>query len=122
MRKPKPPKTFKEVKDYIEGKKYNVNPQAFWDYFEATEWYDKYGEPVLSWKGRVVTWHYRDKRTVQARKVEVDDQRYRQKIRDEYQPFLEDHDTRALLDLKRDGGQLAGLCGWLIDEILAKRN
>ena len=49
------------------------------------------------------------------------DRRRKQRIRDNWQRYLETKNTQALLDLKRDDGNLAGLCGWLIDEIIAKR-
>lgn len=43
------------------------------------------------------------------------------RIRENWQGYLESKNTKALLDIKKDGGHLAGLCGWLLDEILAKR-
>ena len=45
----------------------------------------------------------------------------RDRIRKEYQSYFESKSTKALLDIKKDGGHLAGLCGWLIDEILNAR-
>lgn len=45
----------------------------------------------------------------------------RQRIRDEYQDWLEGKSTQALKDLKNDGGHVAVICGWLITEILAER-
>ena len=45
----------------------------------------------------------------------------KQQIRDDRQEYLESKTTEALLDLKRDGGHIAYMCGWLIDEIIAKR-
>lgn len=44
-----------------------------------------------------------------------------QRLREENQEYLESKTTKALLDIKKDGGHLAGLCGWLIEEILAER-
>lgn len=44
-----------------------------------------------------------------------------QRIRDVHQDYLESKTTEALLDLKKDGGHIVGLCGWLIEEILEKR-
>lgn len=49
-------------------------------------------------------------------------QKKRQKIRDENQSYLESKSVPALLDLKKDKGQIWYICGWLIDEILEKRN
>ena len=124
-KKPKPPNTFQEVENYIREKKLNVNPKQFWDYFEAGGWYDSTGKPVLSWKQKLITWHGRDKRTVALEKMgKVEDwetEKYRKRIRDSYQEYLEAKSTAALIDIQKDGGQLCKLCSWLIDEILQKR-
>lgn len=46
-----------------------------------------------------------------------------QRIRDEHQDYLEGKTIEALQDIKKDGGHLVGLCGWLIDEVIeAKTN
>ena len=125
MKKPKPPKTFQEVEDYIRKRKLNVSPKAFWDFFEAGDWYDSEGKPVLCWKQKLLTWHSRDKRTIAAERVKKDkdrnDEAFKKRIRDDYEEPLKAKSTRALLDLQKDGGQLSGLCGWLIDEILQQR-
>jgi len=47
--------------------------------------------------------------------------RRKKNIRDTYQEYLERKSTSALKDIKADGGHTAGLCGWLIDEILERR-
>ena len=57
MKKPKPPKTFQEVEDYIVEKMLLVEPEFFWEFFEAAEWYDSRGNPVLSWRQKLLTWH-----------------------------------------------------------------
>ena len=125
MKKPKPPKTFQEVEDYIRERKLNVSPKAFWDFFEAGDWHDSTGKPVLCWKQKLLTWHSRDKRTIAAERVKKDkdrnDEAFKKRIRDDYEEPLKAKSTRALLDLQKDGGQLSGLCGWLIDEILQQR-
>ena len=124
-KKPKPPKTFQEVEDYIRDKKLNVSPGFFWQYFETGKWYDVNGKPVLNWKQKVLTWHYRDKRTITAEKASKaankDVEVYRQRIRNDYEDYLKAKSTQALIDEKNDGGQLSKLCGWLIDEIISKR-
>jgi len=125
MKKPKPPKTFQEVEDYIREKKLNVNPKAFWDYFEAGNWYDSTGKPVLNWKQKLLTWHGRDKRTIADTKASKQSNHeveiYRKRIRDTYQDYLEAKSTPALLDIKKDNGDLWKTCGWLIEEILRNR-
>ena len=57
----------------------------------------------------------------QAKEQKIDREKYIQGIRDDYQRYLESKTTRALLDIKKDGGRLVDMCGWLINEILAKR-
>ena len=56
MKKPKPPKTVAEVEAYIREKSLNVDPEFFFEYFEAADWYDSIGKPVLSWKQKLLTW------------------------------------------------------------------
>ena len=125
-KKPKPPKTFQEVEDYIREKKLNVSPKAFWDYFKAGDWYDSEGKPVLCWKQKALTWHSLNKKTIAAENVaklgRQNDEERKQRIRNDYQEYLESKSTQALIDIKNDGGQLCKLCGWLIDEILNERN
>jgi hypothetical protein len=121
MRKPKPPETFEEVEAYIQKERLNVDAKQFWRYFEAGDWHDKNGKPVLNWKQKLITWHGRDKRTKAKRIERGEIDRYKQRIRDHYEPYLRDKDTQALIDLKKDGGQISKLAGWLIDEILEER-
>ena len=47
--------------------------------------------------------------------------RSKQEIREKYQDYLEQKTTKALLDIKKDGGSFNKLAGWLIDEILEGR-
>jgi hypothetical protein len=125
MKKPKPPKSFEEVEAYIREKRLNVNPKIFWDYFDVSGWYDGTGNPVLNWKQKAITWHGRDKKTIAAyltkKLSKQEKERSIQRLRDDYQAHLENKSTEALLDLKKDGGQLSKVCGWLIDEILTER-
>jgi hypothetical protein len=43
---------------------------------------------------------------------------YKERIRKEYEPYLRQKTRAALLDLKKDKGQVWHMAGWLIDEIL----
>jgi len=56
-----------------------------------------------------------------AVKEKQERERKKQKDRNDFQRYLESKSTPALLDIKKDGGYLPGLCGWLIDEILQNR-
>lgn len=50
------PPTLEEVEAYCRERKNNVNPQKFYDYFTASDWYDSKGKKVRSWKQKVITW------------------------------------------------------------------
>lgn len=124
-KKPKPPKTFQEVEDYIREKSLNVSPKAFWNYFETGDWHDSEGKPVLCWKQKLLTWHGRDKRTIMAEKAKKSENQHtktgRQRTRYLCEDYLKSKSDSALMDLKNDGGGLSQAAGWLIDEILNNR-
>ena len=44
-----------QVREYIELKKYNIDAEQFWHYYEARGWRTKQG-PIRSWKSAIVTW------------------------------------------------------------------
>lgn len=48
--------TLSEVKAYIAEKGYPVDAETFFNYFNEGEWLDSKGEPVKSWKQKVITW------------------------------------------------------------------
>jgi hypothetical protein len=50
------PPTLEEVKAYVAEKKLNIDPQKFFDYYEAGEWHDGKGKPVKAWKQKAVSW------------------------------------------------------------------
>lgn len=50
------PPTLAEVEAYCRERKNNVDPQKFYDYFTASDWYDSKGKKVVSWKQKVITW------------------------------------------------------------------
>lgn len=50
------PPTLEEVRAYCSERKNNVNPQKFFDYFTASDWYDSKGNKVRNWKQKVITW------------------------------------------------------------------
>lgn len=65
--------------------------------------------------------YLRDKLLRPARAV-MEEEKRKQRLRDEYQDWLEGKSTQALKDLKNDGGHVAVICGWLITEVLEERN
>lgn len=50
------PPTKDEVRAYCRSRVSPVDPDYFWEYFNASDWMDKNGKPVLNWKGKLVTW------------------------------------------------------------------
>jgi len=57
MKKPAPPKSVEEIREYIKAKNLCVDPDFFWEYFAEADWHDSKGNPVLSWKQKLLTWH-----------------------------------------------------------------
>lgn len=51
----KPP-TLEEVTAYCQQRGSKVDPQTFFDYFEAGGWKDSHGKQVKSWKQKIITW------------------------------------------------------------------
>ena len=95
----------------------------FFRYYEAGNWYDKKGEPVLNWKQKLLTWDgRRERKAAHTRQQKKELKSYRARIREEYGDYLSQKNTRALIDIKNDGGHLYSLAGFLIDEILEQRN
>ena len=56
------PPTIDEVRAYCAERGNKVDPQKFYDYFTASNWYDSEGKPVQSWKQKVITWERFGKR------------------------------------------------------------
>jgi hypothetical protein len=50
------PPTLDEVRDYCKKRNSPVDPQQFFDYFEAGGWVDAKGQPVHAWKQKLLTW------------------------------------------------------------------
>lgn len=75
--------TLEEVKAYIDEKGYSVDAKKFFNYFDEGEWIDGKGQPVRSWKQKIITWEQnngnrkdtnfgtsKDKRTGVAERIE----------------------------------------------------
>lgn len=50
------PPTIAEIEAYIKEKGLNVNPTKFFTYFDASNWVDSTGKPVLNWKQKLIVW------------------------------------------------------------------
>ena len=53
--------TFEEIKEYVDQMNYEMDPEAFFDYYEETGWLKKNGQPIRDWKASVRTWARREK-------------------------------------------------------------
>lgn len=55
------PPTFEEVRDYVQQMNYEIDPAAFFDYYEETGWLKKNGQPIRDWRASVRTWVRRER-------------------------------------------------------------
>ena len=53
--------SFEEVREYVEEKGYQMDPEAFFDYYSEINWIKKNGQPIVDWKASVRTWARREK-------------------------------------------------------------
>ena len=56
-----PPPTFEEIKEYVTQMGYEMDPAAFFDYYEETGWLKKNGQPIRDWRASVRTWNRRER-------------------------------------------------------------
>ena len=100
--------------------------EGYYLHYKAQGWKRGNGQHIMCLKAHITLlknddylWKLRKYATKPKSKPASNQQKAR--IREEYQGYLEAKPTEAMRELKTEGGHLAGLCGWLIDEILAKR-
>lgn len=62
------PPTIEEIENYCKEKKYDINVQDFYDYYNENNWIDSKGNKVKSWKQRVVTWNSRNRNNNNTKK------------------------------------------------------
>lgn len=56
VKQPAPPPTLEEVKAYFKSEGYQEDAAIrFFKYYEALEWFDGNGKPVLRWKGKAIS-------------------------------------------------------------------
>lgn len=55
------PPTLDEVKAYIAEKGYHVDAETFYQFYNVDQWIDSNGNPVKSWKQKLITWESKDK-------------------------------------------------------------
>jgi hypothetical protein len=54
------PPTLEEVREYVQEKNLHVDADYFFQYYSEGDWKDKAGNPVKSWKQKLITWNRRD--------------------------------------------------------------
>ncbi len=54
------PPTLEEIEKYCRERNSTVDPQKFFEYFEAGNWKDSKGQPVRNWKQKLLTWEKYD--------------------------------------------------------------
>ena len=59
--KDKAPPTLEEIRAYCAERNSPVDPVQFFEYFQAGGWKDAKGQPVRSWKQKLLTWEKYDK-------------------------------------------------------------
>jgi phage replication O-like protein O len=50
------PPNVDDIRSYVTEKNLPIDPQVFYNYFEASGWRDKSGALVYSWKQKLITW------------------------------------------------------------------
>ena len=54
------PPSLEEVENYVKERNSPVDPKQFWEFYDAGEWVDSKGKPVLNWKQKLITWEKRE--------------------------------------------------------------
>jgi len=61
------PPTLEEVREYCRQRNSMVDPDHFYEYFEAGSWVDSKGNKVKNWKQKIITWEGKLKDTVKEK-------------------------------------------------------
>ena len=97
--------TLEEVTEYVRSRGNLIDPQKFYDYYEAAGWKDSKGQPVKNWKQKAITWE--NHRTPQSNSPEFSNP-YKQEAKKEPQMTPEeakewyDNLMKELQDGQRD--------------------
>lgn len=60
------PPTLEEVKAYCKSRSSSVNPARFFEYYDEGGWVDSKGQPVKSWKQKLLTWEHKEQKSRDA--------------------------------------------------------
>lgn len=53
--------TVEEVRAYCDERQNGIDPEGFWNFYEANGWVQSAGKPIRNWKAAVITWEKRRK-------------------------------------------------------------
>lgn len=62
------PPSLEEIEKYVLEKQLKVNAKQFYNYFTEGKWVDSKGNPVRSWKQKILTWNGYSHNTKQEKK------------------------------------------------------
>ena len=54
------PPTLEEVREYCYEKQIAIDPDLFWDYYNAGGWIAANGNPIKNWKSQIKVWEARE--------------------------------------------------------------
>ena len=84
--------SLEDVREYVQEKGLDIDPQRFVDYYEAGDWHDRYGKPVKNWKQRAQSWNRSNGRQEapppDAASFSLEEQEARQRAEDERQRLI----------------------------------
>lgn len=90
---PRPP-SLTEVKNYVEEKGYEMDTEAFYDYYTEVGWIKKNGQAIQDWKATVRSWERRSKEWASKNDTSS---------RPEYKPYKhEEYKSEPMPDYLRD--------------------
>lgn len=55
--------SLEEIEDFCKERKSNVNPKRFYDFYSASGWKDKNGNPI-NWKQKLIAWEGTERSTI----------------------------------------------------------
>ena len=64
------PPTYEQIVEYINDNKLDVDADFFYKFFTEGDWKDSKGNPVKSWKQKLLTWHRSNKQRADSQKTE----------------------------------------------------
>ncbi len=63
------PPTLEEIIAYANERNSIVNPQKFFDFYEAGKWIDSNGKSVKNWKQKFITWENKEKDRLASKQI-----------------------------------------------------